>query len=653
MPSIVFVSSLLILSAVALAAPGVDSASITGGYLADDIYYFSPNDDGNFDSLSIDLKFNETSDYEIAILNSSGTAVRSFSGIAKNPHPKLWDGRNFDGTYTVQVTLENENGVTVTNVAVLNVDTTSPATTKTYSDGTEGLFGVETCDGIVPVNVHFITTDTTITLDATDSASGVADTFYSVLVPADCFDVVENDEWDESEWAGLEDNNLYLDASECASAVEGGQECVETFWNFDTENATYDGAFTIEEESVHKICFFSQDNTTTEEDLQCQIALVDDNAPVINSAELDHEMVDLEYYEGGAYNYNYFDDPKCTVFTINATDTHEIDEVSVNVQDALTSMFYPQITELPSFDEVKWEDYLADDMHNRPSLSNGFVEQVDANLYEYQFCPQEHIYHLYDMDVIGYNDFGKFLSEKLVLGSFEFPVTVNDTAGKESSATVDLAIVDLTVPLDTGWNLRSTPLALEGDEFWNTDGIDAVLRFDSETQSWELVTDSSMEPLDALYMHATERNQYGIIFDRDLTSPPLRELQSGWNLVGLALEVTDYWYNPSYYGYLTYLYDDNYACVGEDALNPVVFDSNGNTALEMVISPYQYLSYSDDDDGSWYFYQYQWIWIPEVRSGEVRNDCDEYVQNFGGYWLFMQNTDILPGQTVTPLPLSN
>lgn len=551
-------------------------------------------------------------------------------------------------------------------VAVAQVsDETPPVTTKTYGEPNEAaLITVPSCDNDVQVNGHLITTGTTITLNATDDVSAPENisTFFSVLVPASC----ENG---EVEFAGLNDSNIYQDETTCEEAIDDGigenetQRCVATFWNEKTEllpNETssypleYNGSFVIPQESTHKICFFSVDEEGNEEDVQCQIALVDDGPPEIESVETDHEIIDLEYYSGGN-NDNYFDDPKCTFFFINASDTHGIDDVQVNVSSVLKRMFKNLVPD----SEEALDGYYADDMHNMPSLENGLVQQ-DNNLYQYEFCPGEHIYHLYNNfysvgdgsdNVFDLYNFTKFLEEDLVLGEFEFDVWVNDTTGKEVSTSVNVTIVDLTVPLEVGWNLRSTPLTLEGDEFWPSGSIDAVLGWNSSSQSWRLVTDNSIEPLDALYLHATDRNQIGYIFERDLTSPPLRTLYKGWNLAGVALQLYDTLYNPDYYGYLTYLYDDYGSCVGEDALNPLIFDSNGNRALEVVVSPSQYLNYRNNW-GSWYFVQYPWTWIPDIRSGgEVRNDCEQSVSNFEGYWLHMQNEDMMPGFTTTPLPI--
>ena len=533
-------------------------------------------------------------------------------------------------------------------------DTTPPITMKTYGDpNTLGLFDIPSCAGTVPVNVHFISTDTTITFAAVDEGSGVNSTWYTILVPAEC------EQGDIVEYVGLGDYNIYENSEQCALALDNPetveletQECAATWWDFKEEligplEETFEGfiqyqePFVIPQESVHKICYFSIDNAQNLESPNCQVAVVDDNAPTINSAEVDHQIIDLENFNG---QIGYFNDPKCAFFEISASDAHGIDNVQVDVQ-AVSQMFYPQVTVLPTFDESAWDSYLAQEMHSMPSAY--FDSQV--GLYRYQFCAGEHIYHLYDTGVISLDDLGTLVSEELVLGEFEFPVLVTDKAGRESQTTVDLTIVDLTVPLEQGWNLRSTPIRLEDNKFWPLASVDAVVRWDSESQSWQLVTDNSVSPLDALYMHATERNQIGYIFERDLTSPPVRQLYEGWNLVGPANPLYDSLQGGSY---LTYLWDQS-TYIGQ-AFGALVHDPDGNRALEAVISPQQYLSYSDNW-GSWYFDQSPFVWIPQVtqQNTDPTNYWDQSIRNFAGYWIFMQNPDMLPGFTTTPLPLNS
>lgn len=553
-------------------------------------------------------------------------------------------------------------------------DVTPPVTTKTYGEpNTAGLIEIPSCVGIeavgdAAVSGHFITTSTTITLNANDDESGVESTSYAILVPT----LVPTDcSGEEVAFVGLTDNQFYSSVSygesaqgQCNNAVddpntEGAetQECVATYWNYQTEGFVGYEAFTIGEESLHKICFFSADIAGNQEIAQCQVALVDDNAPVINSAEVDNEIIDLEYYSG---SNNDFQGHKCTWLIINATDTHEV-EVSVNVGEVLQQMFQ-NIDGLSGFSAEAYGGYLAEDMHNMSA-----AELHEDGLYYNWFCPTVHISHLLDSGVLGesgsYDAFSRLLSEELVLGEFEVSAMVKDAAGNEAEASTNLKIVDLTVPLEDGWNLRSTPIELEGDKFWYADGIDAVLRFNDETQSWELVTDNSIEPLDALYIHATDQVQIGYIFERDLTSPPLRELHAGWNLVGVALQLSDSWYLPDesycssegYYlwnCYLTYLYND-YTYIGE-AFGPAIYDSNGNRALDAVISPNQDLYHQND----WSYFNFQqddWVWIPRISESGASPDnyYDKNVMNFGGYWVFMQNDDLLLGFTTTPLPVES
>ena len=539
-----------------------------------------------------------------------------------------------------------------------NGDTTPPVTTKIYGEPNEpGVFEISSCDGPVNVSVHFINTSTTITLIPTDEGSGVNSTNYTILVPVQC------EGGTETEWVGNDTNRVYQSEDACFSE---NVQCNSTWWNVKEGfgDVSYEGPFNISQESVHKICYLSVDNAGNIEDKTCQVTVVDNGPPTIYSAEVDHHIVDLEYYSGGGGSLT-FSDPKCTWVTINATDTHGIDDVQIGVGEVLQEMFQ-NIGDISGFNQANYENYLADDMHNMPSLSNELVEQGEDDLYRYWFCPAVHIAHLLDFEVLPdswpYSEFNQLLSEKLALGEFELPIWVNDTVGREVHTSVNVTIVDLTVPLEEGWNLRSTPVALEGDRYWPSGSIDTVLRWESSTQSWELVTDNSIEPLDALYIHATDTNQIGYIFERDQTAPPVRQLDAQWNLVGMALELNDYWYWPDEYYcspwsyssqdcYLTSL-DSEYSYIGE-AFGPLVYDANGNRALEAVLSPQQYLYYYNDW-GYWYFNQYSFVWIPQISSqgADPDNYYDQNMINFGGYWVFMQNPDLLPGFTTTPLPVN-
>ena len=610
------------------------------------------------------------------------------------------------GIYTIIRQLIGPSEVSDEFILTTLLDNQAPVTTKTYGDpNEEGQIKVPSCweGGDVIVNDHVITTATTINLEADDGeGSGVYGTSYAILIPAEC------GFGDEVEYVGLDDNNLYQNFEECGIAIDNPeteeietQACVETWWTLDSEQI-YEGSFMVGEESIHKICFFSTDNAGNEEELRCQVAVVDDSAPEV-SVGIDHDMIDTEYYSG---NSGSFDDPKCSEFSINATDTHGIESVHVMVDGVIQDLVYPQVTGLEGFNEESWDSYISEGIH---SMAEATLNE-ESGSYIYKFCPGEHLYHLYDNEVISWDGLKNLVSEGLNLGTFEFPVIATDGVGKETEVLVSLDIVDLTVPLETGWNLRSTPIKLDGNIFWSNENIDAVLRWDSPMQAWELVTDNSIAPLESLYIHATDRNQIGMIFERSLTPPPADTLNVGWNLVGTTNLLWDSlqnpcqeewdWHDSEHYGYvyygdqiyhwgyhwtpedsehdlehegyvyddwiwhsgyhygsaetceqeLTYLWDD-YTYIGE-AFGSLIYNANGNRALETVISPYQYLSY-ETDEGSWYFNQNHFVWAPQIQEtgADPENYWDESVYNFGGYWVFMQNSDMLPGFTTTPLPL--
>ena len=117
-------------------------------------------------------------------------------------------------------------------------DTEAPVTTKTYGEpNEEGLISVPVCEGDpVPVNGHFITTSTAITLDATDDIAGVDFTSVKILVPGGC-------EGEHVQYVGFEDDNIYEVLEVCELAVDDPetqevetQQCVQTRWISDRKS---------------------------------------------------------------------------------------------------------------------------------------------------------------------------------------------------------------------------------------------------------------------------------------------------------------------------------------------------------------------------------------------------------------------------------
>ena len=99
---------------------------------------FSPNGDGIKDTSTIDLKFSEPVDYDIEIIDSDQTIMKSWSGRdVTNPREKPWDGTNNtgDGVYMIKVSLEDTTGNTLIDTSkIITLDTTLPEISITHPE---------------------------------------------------------------------------------------------------------------------------------------------------------------------------------------------------------------------------------------------------------------------------------------------------------------------------------------------------------------------------------------------------------------------------------------------------------------------------------------------------------------------------------------
>jgi hypothetical protein len=180
---------------------------------------------------------------------------------------------------------------------------------------------------------------------------------------------------------------------------------------------------------------------------------------------------------------------------------------------------------------------------------------------------------------------------------------------------------------------------------------DAAIRWDAENQKWVyLITDYVVKPLEAIYIHTTARDQLGLAFARAPlpTAPPVRQLYSGWNLVGLAALPFPPWEYGDWWMYV------------DDALISAYWTPGGLWGYTQVISPYQsigwdyymgpgwyyeeyYYDYCYFDNYDWYFLQHEWIY---TRGGYEPPS----MEILGGYWVYMENPDELAGFSYTPIP---
>ncbi len=170
--------------------------------------------------------------------------------------------------------------------------------------------------------------------------------------------------------------------------------------------------------------------------------------------------------------------------------------------------------------------------------------------------------------------------------------------------------------LVSGWNIYSTPIALDKDcdtlaealTVWGSSNVNASWYFDSSTQVWVIA--SSLTPLQAVYLHITAADTIEVWFGSSYTAPPSRVMYQGWNLVGPAQ-----------------LYDMDV----EDAVISAFFGTGQADLVgySHVISPGIHQTY-------WTF----------LRGEDAPKKTFVPTE---GYWVYMVNQGTLAGFTSTPI----
>jgi flagellar hook assembly protein FlgD/flagellar motor protein MotB len=113
------------------------STADTPVFIITDLRAFSPNGDGNRDTINIIPQLQEktgVSSYRVEILDAAGTAVRTFDGLNAPPASISWNGRNAgsaaapDGTYTARIEIRYTAGNQPSAVSrPFTLDTVPPA----------------------------------------------------------------------------------------------------------------------------------------------------------------------------------------------------------------------------------------------------------------------------------------------------------------------------------------------------------------------------------------------------------------------------------------------------------------------------------------------------------------------------------------------
>ncbi len=192
--------------------------------------------------------------------------------------------------------------------------------------------------------------------------------------------------------------------------------------------------------------------------------------------------------------------------------------------------------------------------------------------------------------------------------------------GPEATAPLPGGTLEFVVPLDTGWNLFSTPVSLSpgkntlGGIFSEEDRIDAVLGWNG--RNWFSPGASYvLSPLDAIYVRFNGESEAHLSPYEGVTAPPARVLPAGLSLVG-----------PS----PPYDRGDNGGFTGmpvSQAFASVETVPGGGDGYVMVISP----------------------GLNQPGWGYARGGTPRDLLPFRGYWVIMENPGTLFGFSTTPL----
>jgi hypothetical protein len=148
----------------------------------------------------------------------------------------------------------------------------------------------------------------------------------------------------------------------------------------------------------------------------------------------------------------------------------------------------------------------------------------------------------------------------------------------------------------------------------NGASYDMAYGFNARTQSWTpLTTASPILPCDAIYLHMLADYTVTLEVSTELTPPPTKDLQTGWNLISLG---------------------NTYTMRADEALLSIATVAEGPGYSQIV-------SQTLANQTGWTYVKGQVI--SESRpSGWLRPGL--------GYWAFMVSNGTLAGFTTTPLP---
>ncbi len=219
--------------------------------------------------------------------------------------------------------------------------------------------------------------------------------------------------------------------------------------------------------------------------------------------------------------------------------------------------------------------------------------------------------------VAQYNWWGAAAGPAIATNPYNTPTT-----GDSVSANVDYIPWLIHTELASGWNIYSTPIALDsscntiGDalDIWTADSGNFVIAyyFDSSASPQAFAEVTSLTPLQAIYIQMSAASTIDVISNTSYTAPPSRIMYQGWNLIGLA---------------------ELYNMDAEDALASAYYVAGANNiGYSQVVSPG--------------LGQTAWS---ATRRATIVGPSYETMVPCEGYWVYMVNQGNLGGFTSTPI----